>query len=143
MCLSFDKNITANLKKNIDPNTVWQCWKVYERRGNSLFSPTYNTEKQIKPGEIVSDRKNHRLPLHNLTPLEEDNGTVFYGIHVCLNKREARRYRWIIGSGIILPVTAKQKDLIAISDSGRAVFSKIHLKRKDYREAIAKGRKVK
>ena len=108
------------------------AYKIYSLGPfDRLYSPYFHKSQQIKPGIVISDRKNKCIENE-----EELCSEVYKGIHVFMSSRDARR---LVRNGqTVVAVKVRKDDLVAVghwdesSHPSSAVFMKVEMSKKEY-----------
>lgn len=127
MCLAGSVSATQNyLEENKGKRKV-KVYKILEDyRNGKLYSPYW--EKEYKPGYNNSNR-----PLKaRLIGYDRD---INNGIHVFTTKQAAEEYADLYNYKIVVELTANLEDLVAVSEEGQAVFTRVYLTKKEFARA--------
>ena len=141
MCCWYSKKKTEALRRKIKKgqNIFWKTYKIQWRSpGIFIVSPIQGVVLRLeKNGNVQSNRKSIELERE-----ENDSKEIYEGIHVYTKKREAESYvRSHNLYDFFIPVTYAPEDLIARDEYAgafHAVFTKIHINKKDLVIAINK-----
>jgi len=136
MCLTINGNLTKKgLKgRKVHSNGMVKVWKcLFYTREGFLISPFYSDWgcSHWKPGWKMSNRQSKKMTLE-----EKHYQRIYYGIHVYLNRKSARRAK--ASAEVVVPVYVYKKDLIAIGYVDEAVFNQVFFKKEDYNKALKK-----
>ena len=126
MCLYIDDRRTRELKQKFKSNKSITCYKVLNTNCTSnIFGCKYHT------GWNYSSRGWQHI---ELTEEEKESQRINYGIHVFVSQQSAERYRAYYE--IIVPVTCYKNDLVSGGKCGHAVFTKVFLKKRNYKPCV-------
>jgi hypothetical protein len=96
------------------------CWKMMQPCGRSVFMGS-----PYKIGGNLSNRVSAKI-----TRIEELKKEITNGLHVYLNKNEAKLNS--IPGELIVSVVCYKKDFIAIGEKYDAVFHRVYLSRRQF-----------
>lgn len=139
MCLEYDARRTRELRQKLklggDEMILYKLVDYYTNNDQDVgLCGFYQSDYKYKAGYNYSDRAT--------IVLDEDEKTdqeVYKGIHVYVHKRKNGTY--YRDAPLEIPVTVKLKDFVAAGKGGEAVFTKIYIKSKDYKNALKLGKK--
>jgi len=169
MCLTVDDKRTQEFKKG-NP-TEMTVWKVYQIKEGGVYPPLQHHGGYLAPGSICSNRPvttypflpdwevamNRGLIADHVGQYKDDRVFIESGIHVCLTRKDARKYKkslefsWnqqhkILKSNyIIFKCVAHSNNLVAFGRTefygthpNSAVFTKIYIGTIDWHKALKK-----
>lgn len=160
MCLTVDDEKTGKMKKRLSGRqTVWKVYWVHTNfitRKECVMSPIRGGE--VKHGNIVSDRASteypytrwsHGRPDYTYLESYRKKTRIYAGIHVCLTRKEARRYKKDLQKDhpekkfVIFKCEGNMSDFVAAGGSqvfswfyNVAVFTKVSISKRNWNKAL-------